>query len=201
MNKIWMNKRFRKNLIKWIIAYVAVIGLFTSVATYSKYVSSIASIKDTARVAKFIVEVDQPMCSNTLTKNCNKVERPTNIDYYFTVDSEKMEVSADLYINLYVDKRFALVGGESTPKLYEIVNDKEVLVQDFTKKNNEVSPNLYNLYGFVDNIRISDSNKQGKKKTYKLTIKYLSNNEYTEAFNSYYDMIKVGYSAIQVKTN
>lgn len=62
MKGLLHSKKFRKNLYKWLCMYVGVLMLFTSVVTYSKYVSMI-SAKDKARVAKFEIEVLPDGCT------------------------------------------------------------------------------------------------------------------------------------------
>jgi len=96
MKGLLHSKLFRKNLFIWLFMYITVIGLFTSVVTYSKYITSMQE-SDIARVAKFDAAITYDgVCSN-INENeiCNiGTYRPTSeLSYYFTVDNRNLEVS------------------------------------------------------------------------------------------------------------
>jgi len=57
MNRLLHSRVFKKNLAKWIFMYIVTLAFFTSVVTYSKYFSSLAS-NDNARPAKFNIKID-----------------------------------------------------------------------------------------------------------------------------------------------
>ena len=94
--KVLHSKLFRKNLKKWLLMYIIVIGFLTTIITYSKYISSIKS-QDSARVAKFNVDIKNLSCSNT---DCNTGEkRPTEkIEYEIydvTTTKEKVDTTSE----------------------------------------------------------------------------------------------------------
>ena len=47
MKGLLHSKLFRKNLFTWLFMYIIVIGLFTTVVTYSKYISSMQNADKT----------------------------------------------------------------------------------------------------------------------------------------------------------
>ena len=55
MKGLLQSKRFKKNLGKWVFMYVICMGIFTTVITYSKYISNMLDDDDSARVSKFNV--------------------------------------------------------------------------------------------------------------------------------------------------
>ena len=85
MKELLQSKSFRQNLYKWIFMYIGSLALFTSVITYSKYYSNIAS-DDLARVAMF--EVD--------------------MDYSFSVDA-KLEVKTFLVLTMKAQDKFEII--------------------------------------------------------------------------------------------
>lgn len=116
MNMLLHSKTFRKNLFKWSIIYFAVIALFTSVVTYSKYISDKSSLA-TARIAKFKVDIIKTkICSSLDTNRCNYYDVDGNLaseeykfkpydtlNFYFDVDTTELEVSTSLVLTIHVD--------------------------------------------------------------------------------------------------
>lgn len=43
MKKLLQNKKFRTNLYKWFSMYICVMAIFTTVVTYSKYISNMGT--------------------------------------------------------------------------------------------------------------------------------------------------------------
>ncbi len=212
MKALFQNKKFRKNLYKWLFMYIGVMSLTTTVITYSKYISSFKS-EDSARVAKFDISVEPTKITCTdgeveseVKKICNMgVIRPTApFDYYFDIDTTNMEVKTNLIVTIYVNSNFKLIsdnpdGGELVYNLYDI---------DIAGKvNNKVPLHTYDsnisINGKSDKYTIYTTNVieilpgQGSKKSYKLSLKYAGdvNNVATEKL---YDVVFVGYSAKQV---
>lgn len=88
--------------------YCCVLGLFTVVVTYSRYVTVLAPKPADARAAKFniIVRFDGACGGDSASENCEYQLRPTDkIDYYFSVDTTQLEVDTDLetYIDIHSD--------------------------------------------------------------------------------------------------
>lgn len=174
--------------------YVGVLVCFTTVVTYSKYISKMVNT-DSARVAKFDVTINPLNCNPTLndeTKKCNiGINRPTRIDYAFSVDTTNIEVQTQLYIYFYINKSFILNPSLSSDA---IKNATDVGL----RRINNVD---YEVYKFTDNIDIADVNRKLKKE-YIISVKYNSLSKlYDEVIDdaSLNDIVRVGYSAMQIK--
>ena len=141
MNWMLHSKLFKKNLVKWLLMYGGVILLFTSVITYSKYVSQMMS-SDSARVAKFIIDIKPNNCvsNNDSNSNIGNV-RPTKIDYYFTVDTSELEVSSDLILNIYLNYNFSFFNNNA--EVLEIDGNSIPLEQ---KGETSIGNNYYEIY-------------------------------------------------------
>lgn len=181
MRYLLHSKKFKKNLYKWIGLYILTIMLFTSVITYSKYISSMKAI-DTARAAKFNVTI-QP-----LYEPCKNIDddtmcdlgtiRPQNtLNYDFYVDTTELEVDSDLVITTVVKEGFTNL------RLYNL--ETNTLIKTVTDKNilsitEEITPNT------------------GKITKYRLVIDYVDqeNKVFLKEID-FKDIVKVGYSAIQ----
>lgn len=133
MKGLLHSKLFRKNLCKWIFMYIVAIGLFTSVVTYSKYISSVQSEGDKAKVAKFDASITYDRVCTTLaeTEICNIGNyRPTSdISYYFTVDTTNIEVAATFVTLITVDSKFKNV------RIYDVTDIETEMT--FTKNENK----------------------------------------------------------------
>lgn len=194
MNWMLHSKLFKKNLVKWLLMYGGVILLFTSVITYSKYVSQMMS-SDSARVAKFIIDIEPNNCVSSNDSNCNIGNvRPTKIDYYFTVDTSELEVNSDLILNIYLNRKFSFFNNNA--EVLEIDGDSIPLE---AKSRTSIGDNSYQIYQYSDKVNVSNLERK-KIKKYKVSVKFNSDNFYTENFNdNIYDIVRVGYSLIQVK--
>lgn len=197
MKSLLQNKRFRINLYKWLGMYVGVIALFTSVVTYSKYMSEI-SRSDNARVAKFDIAVDYNGAENCKSGSKEATclvgkYRPTSeIPYYFTVNTKNLEVRTFFVLSINIDSMFEIVKLE---KLKDGTTDEYELVD---LRNNQIK-------------EIVEARK-GKETKYKLTIKYNGAKIVRDEFNNplYYDetkaedemlpskIVTVDYSALQI---
>lgn len=106
MKGLLQSRVFKKNLRKWLLMYIGVMVLLTTVVTYSKYISSF-NAEDTARVTKFRVKIDflGHNCSVTTAKTCNTGNiLPYEDQYYtFTIDQSDLEVNTDLLITTRID--------------------------------------------------------------------------------------------------
>jgi len=185
MKGLLHSKLFRKNLCKWFFMYIAVIGIFTSVVTYSKYISSMQSNADKTKVAKFDASI-------TYDRICTEIEenqicdigsyRPTsNISYYFTVDTTNLEVST-MFIT-----RITILDVFKNIKIYD-VTENEIEMTNFTNNGN--------VYTLIEDINLG----QNYIRKYKVTMDFNSgaalDNDYSSEHNINGAVI-VGYSATQ----
>jgi len=185
MKGLLHSKLFRKNLFKWLVMYITVIGLFTSVVTYSKYISSMQDVEG-AKVAKFDASITYDgVCAN-INENeiCNNgTFRPANkISYYFTVDTRDLEVSTIFVTRITVLDVFKNI------KIYDVTNTEKEMTA-FVKNNN--------VFTLTEDIK---ANKTYVRK-YKITMDYdysTYDDDYSE-FHSYNGAVIVGYSATQQK--
>lgn len=190
MKGLLHSKKFRRNLYKWLFMYVGCIALLTTVVTYSKYMSTFQS-SDTARVAKFNVEVENRDCTDEITDNCNLdwYRSTSNIDYYFTVDTRDIEVKTQLYFTLYINKNFSLVDNT----LVEVDGENYSLSDPVSVAGND-------QYNFItlkdDNLNIVNP-EDGSLKIYKITLKY-NGTDYTNFNGTSKDIFRVAYSAVQM---
>lgn len=197
MKNLLHSKMFRRNLMKWLCMYCGVMCVLTIVITYSKYITSM-SANDSAKVSIFDVDVSFNGCTdenidNTgmkpicYYKSINPIRPIDELEFYFTVDTSKLEVNTLLYLYVTV---------QNQNNYFEIID-----VLDVTSESEAISIPYDNisLEETDSTIRISDDIKaaQGKIKKYKVVMKY----NYAEAgYDSelpFNDVIKVGYSATQ----
>lgn len=175
MEILMQSERSRKNLYKWLGMYIAVLLLFTTVVTYSKYITKLSS-SDDARVASFNMDIDYQNVNGCKAGNNEEClvgkYRPTSeIPYYFTVDTSGLEVRTFFVLSVNV------------PYPYEIVRitrleDKKVVTP--TEGNSE-ELNRINLSEVVEASK-------GKKLSYELVIRYNGGKIVEdEDGNSYYD--------------
>lgn len=196
MKSLLCNKKVRLNLYKWLGMYVGVIALFTSVVTYSKYMSKLSS-NDSARVASFEVKVNYEgaegcdAADTDATCLVGKYRPTSEIPYYFSVDTRRLEVRTYFVLNINVANSFSIV------KLERLIEGTGNLYEDVTYKNNQVR-------------KIVEARK-GDITWYKLTIKYNGGKIVRDGDNQplYYDeakaiedlpdkIVTVGYSALQI---
>ena len=185
--KVLHSKLFRKNLKKWLLMYIIVIGFLTTIITYSKYISSIKS-QDSARVAKFNVDIKNLSCSNT---DCNTGEkRPTEkIEYDFEVTTD-LEVKTNVFLTAYISNKFNY-------EIYDVTTTKEKVD---TTSEKEIEGKLAGEVAKVStwNITIPAGSKITKK--YKIIVNYKSESDsYKEIKDTPYNIVRIDYSAIQVQ--
>lgn len=187
MKGLLQSKRFRTNLYKWLFMYVGVMLLLTSVITYSKYMTSMETNEE-SRVAKFEVGIDYMKCESITTTNdtepkqiCNAgYFRPTSdIKYYFTVDTTQIETDALFLLDIYVNNHFTLTG------LKDYTNNKAIDITSTTDGHIRLT----------ENIKAS----KGAKITYEVQVAYNEKSEIYNAEQNFSNIVKVGYSATQIK--
>lgn len=210
MKGLLQSKIFKKNLGKWLFMYVMCMGLFTTVVTYSKYISNMLDQGDAARVSKFNINLQY--CKDATCEDAGIEEldveqySPTGeIAYYFAVDSSNLEVNADLFFTLSTDHHFKI------KKIEKIVGDKYELMSNNSKNENEKTATI------ADQV-IAGSKEKNK---YKVTVAYdetvIDYNQAGEVENGVvkdattglpkyifnknktYDVLTIGYSATQTR--
>ena len=207
MKGLLHSKKFRRNLYKWVIMYVGVIVLLTTVITYSKYVSQMMA-DDEARVAKFDIQVTANECasSDENSINCNSgTFRPTQeITYYFTLDANT-EVKTDIFMTIVLNERF---------KLKKIEEQKEESLEtvSYTENGSKMidvgdSPEKYQCNTFK-----AGTSLEPMKKIYRVTVEFDNKycpegtaicNQDDKNYNIVssekdYDILRVDFSAVQI---
>lgn len=200
MKGLLHSKRFKKNLGKWLLMYAGAMVIFTTVVTYSKYVSNLGLGGDNARITNFDVTISESLpeekCTGAIDENRNcttEIFRPTtNIPYEFTVNND-FEVKTLLVISINVDSNFEIT------KLEEISNNNEedkILYQKdpvITDKSVTISNNLISITSELDA-------PNNEAKSYRVTVKYKYNEDtYGGQEKENIEVVKVGYSAKQIK--
>ncbi|MDE6292983.1 MAG: hypothetical protein K2L98_04805 [Bacilli bacterium] len=194
------SKLFKENLKKWLFMYIAVMGLLTSVITYSKYISNFQGNGDEVRSAKFNVKI------NSLNDGCKMngdivacdlgERRPTQlINFLIELDVSELEVTTELLtrINLVDDKysivSLAKVDGENENKLFDGNNLSSSVSYNESTKSLVVE----------DTVNAIDTT-QSKSIVYKVSVLYNNSNNTEEYFSSVNStqVIQVGYTATQI---
>lgn len=186
---------FRSNLIRWIILYIGVLCLITTVVTYSKYIST-ASGENHARTAKFKIDVEVgDICSTTSPDLCNLTSyKPYDtLEYNLKVDASEMEVTTDIVVNIYIDSEFKVIS------LYDVSTDELVTFNDASQTI--VMQDGQELKYFNNKITITGEASLTNQflKNYKLNVKYIDEATYVNYVteHSYPEFVKIEYSAIQ----
>lgn len=182
MKGLLHSKKFRTNLYKWLFLYVGVMMLFTSVVTYSRYITSLQT-DEQSRVASFEVGIDYMNCKNVATNDtkriCNSGDyRPTSeMKYYFTIDTTKLEVNSLFVLSITVKPEFKVLG---------LKRDNKAV--DITGINNNV-------------IRLQEqiSAGEGGPSVFELTVLYQGNDIVYNKEQTIQNLVKIGYSATQIK--
>ena len=208
-SNILHNKLFKANLLRWFVLYIGVISVFTTVVTYSKYITTLPA-ENSARPAKFNVKITNDKICSTLSTMCglDKYKPYDEIEYYFTVDTTEVEVLADIVLKISVDKEFRIISftyvdnTEYTVNMpeYASVNDllSDIVLPDEYKLNyvnnslDETKNNVITLVGTTGAYK-------SKIQTYKIKLKFMKD-AYDSSYSSNHDyekIVKVGYSANQ----
>ncbi len=222
MKRLLHSKTFRNNLGKWLLMYAGIMVLFTTVITYSKYVSSMMT-NDSSRVSTFDVSLLAENCTTTDENGyCNVgTRRPTEqIDYYFTLNYN-LEVKTDLFFTFYLNNRFSFV----EEGIWEVTKNGNQEVLTPVKLSDGTSVHLgkeqldvqHIVGGDVEGyqtytkkvMEISAGNKDTK--LYKISVRYnksycpaggncptTQEDYYKNVTSNMYDILRVGYSATQV---
>ncbi len=207
MKQLWKSKRFRKNLYRWLFMYVGVMLLFTSVVTYSKYISTLQS-SDAARMPTFDVKIAmQEKCDDEETTCNTGTFRPTSeITYQFEAKTN-LEVKTEVFYTIMINNRFHFLG------LTDITDGTLVPVTDFT--SSDVSKDIvtgsssesYKTYTWK--VSYDAGSEEIKKYQVKVQFDNLycpsgqvdcnkDKENYQNISKTAYDILRIGYSAIQL---
>ena len=198
MKGLLHSKKFKNNLFKWIFMYIMTIGLFTSVVTYSKYISNMNS-DDTARVALFDASITYDgVCSGTMeNERCDigKFRPTSNISYYFTVDNRNLEVSTIFLTRITVLDVFKDI------KIYDIT-DGEVeipikMLSEITDEDDFVFVQDGNILTLTEDVLVNETYVRKYKITMNFDYENYGSSHSSEL--SFVDAVTVGYSATQKK--
>lgn len=215
MKGLLHSKKFRTNLYKWLFMYVGVMGLLTTVITYSKYISSLMGT-DQANATRFELKVIPRNCTNDV---CDLGSfRPTSsIEYDFDVE-EEFEVSTYLILSFKPENDFKIKSIEAVEFEGDTIDEEK-----FTPIYSVASDGTVTYGSGYENPKKSDTNTiqlgrsveaATKRKTkYRVTVEYDSSKyvKIDKNGNEYYDytgmetssminkeVVELGYSAIQV---
>ncbi len=188
MKGLLHSKRFKENLYRWLFMYVGVIGLLTTVITYSKYVTKMVPHEETGRITNFKADIkytdkDGNPCVEG-TRCTTGVYRPTSeIKYYFTLETE-FEVLADLYLTTKIK--------DSETENFEIISIRNVTTDASVAVNGE----RYTLE--IQNELDVDNRPVPTKEVYEVTVKYKGTiSSSTDFSKEAKPVIEVGYTAEQ----
>lgn len=192
MKGLLQSKRFKKNLGKWVFMYVLCMGLFTTVVTYSKYISNMMDNADEARVSKFNINLkycDDEDCVDPKTENSTvKKYRPFDeMVYYFIVDTSNLEVDVNLVLTANIDSHFKI------KEIKEIGNDNAVNFISENSIKKSVIAGTQNLIKYKVTV-VYDINQVTKDQD-----QSNKNPIYIFDEKNAYDILTIGYSATQIK--
>lgn len=199
MKGLLHSKRFRRNLKRWICMYVGVLVLFTSVVTYSRYVSNL-SLNDEAKVTKFNVNIGKGEAS---TESGKDPFLPTDTIYYTFTVTPDFEVKTLLALTVNAEDRFTI------ESIVEETSNLEIYNKDIRNQNGgaiTVSADT-TVDGNNDNTKVvisrTISSAEAKSTTYKIALKF----KYEDIKETYYTLdeylrekaiVNVDYSARQL---
>lgn len=188
MKGLLHSKRFKEKLYRWLFMYVGVLGLLTTVITYSKYITKLTPKEDSARSAVFkadIVYVADESGTPCPAAGCpNNMYRPTSeIKYYFKLNTD-FEVLTDLFLTL----RIAQIDGNYNN--YEIVSIRNVNDTEPIKVNAKTT--TITIQNAIQNDKITSMDG-----IYEVVVKYDGELKKGTAFNSLDTVLIVDYSAEQ----
>lgn len=206
MKGLLQSKYFKKNLSKWVFMYVICMGIFTTVITYSKYISNMMDDKDTARVSKFNVTLKycaDALCEREATEPFDpEMYRPyEELTYYFAVDKSQIEVNADLLLTVKVDEHFKI-----TKVALPSEEDKVIPNESQTKGNkiftisNSIVPGNHDLAIYKVTVMYDDTvvDKDEKGNVINGIVKDESGNpKYIFNEKKPFDVMTVDYSIVQ----
>ncbi|MCI8548664.1 MAG: hypothetical protein HFJ38_07270 [Bacilli bacterium] len=218
MKNLLQSKGFKKNLLKWLFMYCGVMCILTIVVTYSRYLSS-QSYQDTAKVAKFDINVEAVSCSEmdsgdirTTPNNVACIDNNSSagslrpdpkVGFYFKVDTSKLEVNANVIISMILKNSIKNAAIDNTKyfsnyKLYDVTDIAKKNTLDLNQTQVLPFKNIDENTTETDtttNINLIESvgASKGKNRIYMLVMDYNYEDSYSQE-----DLISIGYSATQV---
>lgn len=197
MKGLLHSRKFKRNLMKWICMYVGVLLLFTSVVTYSRYVSKFSN-GDNAKVSKFNIEIIKGEVGSSSKSD---PILPTDAIYYNFKVVREFEVKTLLVLTVNAEPGFIIE---------KIEEDTGLLI--YSSSLSHENSFSYDKDGY--HINDIDSKKvdiirpityaEGKiQKNYKITLKF----DYSSVQDTYYKLsekdlqerpiVNIDYSATQ----
>jgi len=202
MKGLLHSKRFKKNLKKWLFMYMCALLMFTTVITYSKYISQYG-MGDVARITKFNVEIENVAINNNdeykcdvlnnekktlnCTANSDLKYRPTkDLNYTFKLLPD-FEVNTLLTTSMYVPDTFEIISLKANEKYMEKVDENKevekvrenIILYDKTQniKNENISFSSITESGVVKNMITDKRNivagtKDPLEIIYTITVRY-----------------------------
>ncbi len=215
MKGLLQSKYFKNNLKKWVFMYVLCMGIFTTVITYSRYISNMFSSDDSARVSNFglnLMYCDDEICEKNRKDKPVKYRPFGEMEYYFAIDGSELEVSVDLILTVNVDRHFKI---KSVEKMPGVNNDPINIISKNTTANKTISftdtaiagqkqITKYKVIVTYDE-KVIDYNKEGCKavssdcKVVNGIINENGVSKYIFDEKTVFDALSVGYSATQKK--
>lgn len=177
MKGLLHSKRFRRNLKRWICMYVGVLVLFTSVVTYSRYVSKFSS-SSSAKVSKFNIEIQK---GEVKTSSNSDPIMPTDEIYYTFKVIREFEVKTLLVLTVNAEPGFLI------EKIEEADTNLLIYSSDLSYENNykyskdgyQVQDNNQKIVSITKPITYLEGQIH---KTYKVTLKF----DYSSVQDTYY---------------
>lgn len=144
MNSLLHSKRFKKNLYKWLMMYFGALCMLTIVVTYSKYISTYTSDPDTAKVAKFDIELKY-VCKEvdgtetiSPTPCATQSTRPEQyLEYEFYIDASKNEVDTEVIAVVTIDSNFKIASNKGTG-MYDFKQIDNTTTLNTSLKDNQI---------------------------------------------------------------
>lgn len=189
MKGLLHSKRFKKNLGKWLIMYVGAMALLTTVVTYSRYITNLG-VNDSSRAAKF----DVAIIPNTDPNGCKTIDKNTNCETETLLPNSDLIYEFDVKTELEVKTALAVTISILDPSNFKITKIEDITDKNDIKVISEEDTNVKSITSTVD------ENTNGVTK-YRVTVVFTgkgSNGTFIPS-KDLYEIIKVGYSAEQIK--
>lgn len=204
MKGLLHSKRFKRNLKRWICMYVGVLILFTSVVTYSKYISSF-TVNTSATIPKFNVNINEKKVAvpNYNTDSAGNYYPTSVIPYQFQINTN-IDVKTLLVLTVNAEEDFSIMtikdisGNELFPRSEKAIDCKEpsdtcYIINNYTINRVGKSININKIIQ-SENDNISETFEVGLKYNYESNTYYQFNRDYLNNMK----IVNIDYSAKQL---
>ncbi len=202
MKGLLHSKTFRENLYKWLILYVGIMLLLTTVITYSRYISRFQGENDRAETARFNIAIKELECKDSKTGSCAQDSYwfTNEVEYYFSVDTTDVEISAKEMLTIKLHSNFDIVG------IYALDLERDGVMQDgkivdlesLKKTETPLNTDQTTQEGsIVLSLKDEFNAKNGKVKGYHVVVKEKPDVKNDSDFYNYNDILKINYLAEQ----